>query len=139
MLRSCLAAPAAAYAPWAALLLRASLGGMMLLHGVGKAFVVGLDEVIVGFVADGFPPWTAYASTVVEIVAGALLLVGYQTRLAAVALLPVVAGILVYHLPNGWVFHAPGGGWEYPQLILEAVLATVLLGGGAYSVDARRR
>ena len=121
----------------AALILRLSLGGMMALHGFGKVAVVGLDVVGEDMVAHGFPYWGAHASTVVELVAGLLLIVGWHTRLAAVALLPICAGILAYHFPMGWVFHNPGGGWEYPQLILEVTVAVLLLGGGRYSLDGR--
>jgi len=37
------------------------------------------------------------------------------------------------HLPNGWVFTAPNGGWEYPVFLLAASLAHWLVGDGAYA------
>lgn len=114
----------------ASLALRVSLGGMFLLHGIGKPFVVGMEEVNRGFIEQGFPVWTSYASTGVEIMAGLLLVLGAFSRLAALALLPISLGILVYHFPNGWVFHAAGGGWEYPQLIIVGLLAIVAMGSG---------
>ena len=122
----------------AALVLRLSLGGMMALHGFGKVAVVGLDVVGAGMVEQGFPYWGAHVSTVIELVSGLMLIVGWHTRLAALLLLPVCVGILVYHVPNGWVFHNPGGGWEYPQLILEVTVAVLLLGSGRYGADGRR-
>lgn len=118
----------------AALVLRLSVGGMFLLHGVGKPFVVGMEAVIPGFVEQGFPAWTAYASTIVEIGAGLMLMLGAYTRLASLALIPVSLGILLYHFPNGWVFHNPGGGWEYPQLIVVSLLAIFTLGGGRFAL-----
>ncbi len=118
----------------ASLLLRVSVGGMFVLHGIGKAFVVGIDSVIEAFLAQGFPIWTVYFSTVLEILGGILLLLGLHTRAAALVLMPITVGILVYHFPNGWAFQSAGGGWEYPQLILIALLAIFLLDSGTYKV-----
>ncbi|MEM9981483.1 MAG: DoxX family protein [Bacteroidota bacterium] len=123
---------------WASLLLRVSLGGMFFLHGIGKPFVVGMEDVISGFVAKGFPIWTAYASTIIEIVGGIMLLLGTYTRFACLLLLPVSLGILVYHLPHGWVFHNAGGGWEYPQLIVVGLIVTFMMGGGRFTVIPRK-
>ncbi len=119
---------------FASLILRVSIGGMFLLHGVGKPFVVGMDSVIPRFVAQGFPVWTAYFSTGIEILGGLMLLVGLYSRLASLLLIPVSLGILVYHLPNGWVFHNSGGGWEYPQSILVSLIVIFLLGTGKYGI-----
>ncbi len=120
----------------ASLLLRLFLGGMFFLHGIGKPFVVGMEEVNRGFVEQGFPAWTSYAATGVEIIAGLLLILGVFSRLAAMMLLPVSVGILVYHFPNGWVFHEAGGGWEYPQLIIVSLLAIIAMGGGRFALTS---
>lgn len=32
---------------------------------------------------------------------------------------------------NGWVIHAPGGGWEYPAFLAIASVALWLVGDGA--------
>ena len=116
----------------AALILRVSVGSMFFLHGIGKAFVVRMDEVSAGFMEKGFPVWTNYFATSIEIVAGLTLLLGVYSRLSALILMPVTIGILIYHLPHGWVFHNSGGGWEYPQLILVSLIAIFFLGGGKY-------
>ena len=119
---------------WAALVLRISVGGMFFLHGIGKPLVVGMGEVSQNFVEKGFPAWTNYTATGIEITCGLLLLLGAYSRWAATALLPVTIGIIVYHIPNGWVFQSPGGGWEYPQLILVCLVVILLLGGGKYAL-----
>jgi putative oxidoreductase len=39
------------------------------------------------------------------------------------------------HLPNGWVFSAPNGGWEYPAFLMVASVVQALLGAGAYALN----
>ncbi|GMN08862.1 DoxX family protein [Croceitalea sp. MTPC9] len=119
---------------FASLFLRISIGGMFLLHGIGKPFIVGMDKVIPGFIEQGFPVWTAYFSTIVEIIGGMMLLVGLYSRIASIALMPISLGILFYHFPNGWVFQSIGGGWEYPQLIIVALVVIYFLGTGKYGI-----
>ncbi len=41
------------------------------------------------------------------------------------------------HVPNGWVFSAQGGGWEYPLFLIAASGVQALLGGGAFAVTKR--
>jgi putative oxidoreductase len=38
------------------------------------------------------------------------------------------------HLPNGWVFKAQGGGWEYPAFLLVTSVALLLIGDGAFAI-----
>jgi putative oxidoreductase len=38
------------------------------------------------------------------------------------------------HLPNGWVFSAANGGWEFPALWTVLLVVQALLGAGAYAV-----
>ncbi|MEM1137977.1 MAG: DoxX family protein [Bacteroidota bacterium] len=111
----------------ATFLLRLSIGIMFFLHGIGKAFLVEFDTVVLSFINKGFPVWTAYASTGAEILAGLFLIIGFYTQWAAISLIPITIGIIAYHFPNGWVFHNAGGGWEYPQLILISLIVIGLL------------
>jgi putative oxidoreductase len=46
----------------------------------------------------------------------------------------VLLGAAWVHLPNGWVFNAAGGGWEYPAFLASASLVLWLLGDGALAV-----
>ncbi len=121
----------------ASLLLRIAIGGIFFLHGIGKPMLVGMDVVIKGFAEQGYPFWTAYASTIIEIGAGLMLIIGLHSRWASLFLLPNTIGILIYHFPNGWVFHNPGGGWEYPQLLLAGLLVLWCLGDGRFSLMAK--
>ena len=69
-----------------------------------------------------------------ELAAGVLLLAGVQVRLVSLATLPLLIGALAGHMPNGWVFSAPNGGWEYPAFLIVLVIVQALIGEGAYAL-----
>ncbi len=88
-----------------------------------------------GFLANvGFPPALAWPIILAEIVGGLALIAGFYSRLAAVALLPVLLGALSVHAGNGWLFTAPNGGWEYPAFLAIAAVAQALIGDGAFAM-----
>jgi putative oxidoreductase len=124
--------------PYAALMLRVSLGVMFLAHSVYlKAFVFTLPGTAQFFASIGLPPLLAYIVFLAETVGGTLLLLGVQTRLAALALTPILLGAAWVHWPNGWVFDSPNGGWEYPVFLFVAAVVQSLLGDGAYALKLR--
>ena len=117
-------------------LLRISLGVMFLAHAlVLKVGTFGLAGTAGYFVSLGLPAWTAYATIATEVVGGAALLLGIQSRWVAPLLSPILLGALVVHSGNGWVFSAPGGGWEYPLHLIVLSAAQFLLGDGAYALS----
>jgi putative oxidoreductase len=65
------------------------------------------------------------------VIGGVAILAGFYGRLVSLALLPILLGALVIHAPNGWLFTAPNGGWEYPAFLAVAAFAHVLIGDGA--------
>lgn len=121
-------------------LLRVSLGLMYLAHAVLlKLMTFGLAGTAQFFHSVGLPEWLAYVTFLAEAAGGALLILGIQTRWVALALTPALLGAIVFvHLPNGWVFSAPGGGWEYPAFLLAASLAQALMGDGAFALSPSR-
>ncbi|VTR95594.1 DoxX family protein OS=Burkholderia vietnamiensis (strain G4 / LMG 22486) GN=Bcep1808_3970 PE=4 SV=1: DoxX [Gemmata massiliana] len=119
---------------YGALVLRLGLAGVMIAHALLKLLVFTLPGTASFFEAHGFPGWTAYPVFGAELIGGVLLAIGVWTRLVAVALVPVMLGALAVHWPNGWMFVAPHGGWEYPAFLTLALVAQALLGGGALSV-----
>ena len=119
---------------YAATVLRLSLGTMFLSHGLWKVLTLGLPTTVGYFASQGFPGWTAYLVVAGELGGGALLILGVQTRLVALALLPILFGALLVHLPNGFVFSYPNGGWEYPAFLIVASGVQALLGDGAYAL-----
>lgn len=120
---------------YGALVLRLALGAMYLAHGLLKILVFTLPGTAGFFASQGFPAWTAYLVVAAEILAGIALIIGFQVRLVALAGLPILFGALAVHLPNGWVFSAPNGGWEYPAFLIVASIVQALIGAGAYAVQ----
>lgn len=122
-------------APYAALLLRVSLGVMFLAHSLYlKVFVFTVAGTVGFFESLGLPAAAAYLTLLAEIGGGIALVLGFQTRLVALAVIPVLLGATWVHAGNGWLFTAQGGGWEYPLFLTIAAVVQALLGSGAYAV-----
>jgi uncharacterized membrane protein YphA (DoxX/SURF4 family) len=71
-----------------------------------------------------------------EFSAGLAILLGFRCRIAALVVLVLTSGILLWS--QGWgLFHQPVRNLESTVLFLLAVLALIFLGGGELSLDAR--
>lgn len=115
-------------------LLRISLGVMFVAHA-GLKYVVFTMPGFAGFLGSiGLPSLLAWPIVLAELVGGLLLIVGFQARLVSVALLPILLGALVIHWPNGWIFTAKNGGWEYPAFLIAAQITHILAGDGALAL-----
>jgi putative oxidoreductase len=125
-------------APYAALVLRVALGVMFIAHALLKVIVFTVPGTVQFFQSVGLPGMLAYVTIAIELVAGLLLLAGFFTRWVALATVPVLLGAAWVHVPNGWVFNAQGGGWEYPVFLALAAVVQFLLGDGAYALTARQ-
>jgi putative oxidoreductase len=123
-------------APYAALLLRLSLGVMFIAHALLKLVVFTLPGTVQFFENVGYPGFLAYVVFGAELVGGVLLVLGVYTRWVALALIPILIGAALVHVPNGWVFSAPNGGWEYPVFLVIASVVQALLGDGALALRA---
>lgn len=121
-------------APYAALVLRLALGAVMVAHALLKVLVFTLPGTAAFFAQHGFPGWTAYPVMILELSGGLALILGLHARWVAAALIPVMLGALLVHLPNGWVFTNPDGGWEYVAFLIAALAAQALLGDGALAL-----
>jgi putative oxidoreductase len=121
-------------APYAALLLRVSLGVMLLAHGLLlKVFTFGIPGTVGFFESIGYPGFFAYLVIAGEIGGGIALILGLWTRPIALLLLPILIGATLQHLGNGWVFTGKGGGWEYPAFWTVTLVVQALIGDGAYA------
>lgn len=122
-------------APYAALILRVSLGVMYVSHSlILKYLTYGWDASVQFFVSLGLPAISAYLTFWGELVGGALLIAGLGSRLVSLALVPVLVGALWVHAGNGWVFSAANGGWEYPLFLIVVSFVVALLGDGKYAL-----
>lgn len=120
----------------AALILRLVSGGLVLAHGLLKLFVFTLPGTAKYFGALGFPAALAYAVVAAEVLGGSMLLAGVFYRAVSLALIPVMLGATFVHMPNGWLFSAQNGGWEFPAFWSAVLIAQALLGPGAYALGA---
>jgi putative oxidoreductase len=126
-------------APYAALLLRVSMGVMFLAHGaLLKLGTFGLAGTMGYFGSIGYPPVFGAIVAFAEVAAGIALIAGVGVRLVSLLAVPILVGATIQHLPAGWVFTAQGGGWEFPAFWTVALLVQAGLGAGAHALDVRR-
>ena len=122
-------------APYAALLLRVSLGLLFLAHAGLKFFVFTPAGTAKFFDSVGLPPALAYVTIAVEVLGGVALILGLWTRIAAIILVPILLGaIFTVHGAAGFFFTNAHGGWEYPAFWSIALIVQALLGDGAYAL-----
>ncbi len=117
------------------LVLRVTVGGLMVFHGVSK-LGHGIGGIVTNVVNHGLPTLFAYGVYVGEVVAPILVVIGLFTRPAAV----VIAFTMIVAV---WLAHAgdvfalgKGGGWALELQAFYALTAVVvaLLGAGRFSV-----
>ncbi|CAO5156520.1 putative oxidoreductase [Frankia sp. AiPs1] len=123
----------------AALVLRIIVGVTLILHGYNHVFGPGGIQGTAGwFQSMGLRPGIVHAwmSGLVELAAGAGLIVGFLTPFAAGAIIGtmVVAGITA-HRTNGFFIFRPGQGYEYVLFIAVVCAAIGILGPGKGSLD----
>ena len=124
-----------ALTPYAATLLRVSLGVLALAHGLLKILVFTPAGTVGFFQSLGLPAFLAYATIAIEVAGGLALILGAYTRYVAVAMIPVLIGSIVFgHWDAGWLFSNEGGGWEFPAFWTAALVVQVLLGDGALAL-----
>ncbi|MEO1192240.1 MAG: DoxX family protein [Pseudomonadota bacterium] len=127
-------------APYAALVLRVSLGTLFLAHAGLKLFVFTPAGTAAYFAGLGLPEVFGYATILVEAAAGVALILGFQVRAVSLATLPILLGsIVLVHGQYGWLFSNPGGGWEFPAFWMAAQVVQAMLGNGAYAIANLRR
>ncbi|MCC6380066.1 MAG: DoxX family protein [Burkholderiales bacterium] len=118
----------------AALVLRLTLGTVLIAHGLLKLVVFTPAGTAAFFQKIGLPGPLAYLVIAAELATGIAIVLGWRTRLAAIAVAPILFGSALPHLPNGWLFSAAGGGWEYSAFLGFTAIAVALLGEGRYAI-----
>jgi len=123
------------------LVIRLTIGGMLLVHGIIKV----TTGTVAGFAANslarrGIEPALplAYVVWFLETVGAVCIILGLFTRFfAAATAIMFILITFVAHFPNGFGWSSPRGGWEYPLLWGLMFFAIALRGGGPYSLDRK--
>ena len=122
-------------APYAALVLRLSLGALFLAHAWLKIFVFTPAGTAQFFGSLGLPPALGYVTIAWEVVGALALIFGVWSRVAAIALIPILLGaIATVHGAAGFFFTSPNGGWEFPAFWIVGLIVLAAMGDGAYAL-----
>ena len=125
--------------PYAAFLLRVSMGVLFLAHGgLLKLGTFGLAGTMGFFGSLGYPPIFGAIVILAEIGAGIALIAGVGVRVVSLLALPIMIGATIQHLGNGWLFSAPRGGWEFPAFWTLLLLVQAGLGAGAFALNVNK-
>ena len=126
------------------LVVRATAGGMLLVHGLTKLTTSSIATFAANSMARrGIEPSVpmAYAVFFLETVGALCIIFGLFTRLFAAAI-GVEFLLIVFHAHWGtglkdFPWNRAGGGWEYPLFWALIITAIGLRGGGPYSLDRK--
>ena len=116
------------------LILRLTVGGLMLFHGIHKA-INGIDFVKGMLGGHGLPEMLAYGVYIGEILAPLFLIIGWKSRWwAAILTFNMITAIYLAHGSDIFSL-SPQGAWsiELPMLFLLGAFALVFLGSGRYA------
>ena len=118
--------------PLALLVLRLALGTIMIAHGWQK--IADHLQGIIGVIHHmGLPTFMAYLVVAAEFGGGILLVIGFLTRVAALAIfVDMLVAILKVHLPNG--LFSPKG-FEFPMACAAIAFALIFTGSGPIAID----
>ncbi len=128
-----------ATAPYGLAILRIVLGIAMAVHGWSK-LSGGVDN-FAGFIGGTLnvplPGLMAWVVTIVELVGGILLIVGFLTQIAGILIALDMLGVILFaYLLRGAPFIENGAiTWEKEAVFGVAALCIALAGAGAWAVD----
>lgn len=119
------------------LIIRLSVGGLMLFHGIAKILHPGSLEFIGGMLAGyNLPTILAYGVYIGEVVAPLMIIAGYKARIGGLILVVnMLFAIVLAH--SGDLFSlTEHGGWmiELQMFYLLSALAVVFLGSGTKAI-----
>ena len=119
--------------PLGLLVLRLALGAVMIAHGYQKIFG-GMPQFMQMLQHMGIPAWMGYLTVAAEFGGGILLVAGFLTRLAALAIfIDMVVAIIKVHLHNG--LFSKSGGFEFPMVCAAIAFSLIWSGAGPIAID----
>jgi len=126
-------------------ILRVVLGLILFPHGAQKLLGwfggYGFDGTMDFLTGTAGLPWIiAFLVIIIEFFGAIALILGFATRVVAVGIISLFAGIIfTSHLQNGffmnWAGNQNGEGYEYHLLVIGISLALLVNGAGSWSVD----
>lgn len=119
------------------LILRVSLGLLMLLHGIAK-LTHGVDFLGGMFQNLGLPSFFAYSVYIGEVIVPIMMIIGYRTRIASILFaLTMVVAVLMAHASDLFILSETGG-WavELQGLYFFGAVALFFTGGGKFAVSS---
>lgn len=122
------------------LVLRIGIGGLMLFHGISK-LSNGIDGLVAMFDRQGLPGIIAYLVYLGEVVAPVLVLIGYRTKLASLAIaITMVVAMIIAHADEILKL-GDHGEWalEVLGLYLLGAIALFFLGAGKFAVSSSNK
>lgn len=120
------------------LVLRVTLGVLVLLHGIAK-LRGGMGSIVDMVEAQGLPSVLGYGVLVGEVLAPLMLIAGFHARIGAVLVaINMVVAIALVHMGELGTLNGQGG-WalELQGMFLAAAIALALLGPGRFSANGR--
>ncbi|MBX3703492.1 MAG: DoxX family protein [Steroidobacteraceae bacterium] len=120
------------------LILRVALGVLILMHGIGK-IVNGIDWLGPMLESSGLPAFFKYGVYVGELLAPALVIAGFYTRVGAwLIAVNMLFAIGLAHWEELFVITKSGGfAIEKQYMFLLSAIALALIGGGRYAVNQK--
>lgn len=117
------------------LVLRLSVGGLLLLHGVHK-LLDGIDPIKQMIAAHGVPDWLAYGVYLGEVVGPILVILGLFSRIGgALIAVNMIVAVLLAGLGHLLALNPMGGyALELEAFYLFGAVTIILLGAGGFSL-----
>jgi putative oxidoreductase len=115
--------------------IRATLGATMLYHGLPKLSDEGAEQTGQMFEGMGIRPGRTFAKLagLAEVLAGATALIGFGTRIGALAVL-ATQGVAVAKVHGDKGFDNTSGGYEFNLALMAIALGLLVAGPGAFSL-----
>jgi putative oxidoreductase len=120
------------------LILRLSLGALILMHGIGK-ITNGIDWLGPMLEANGLPVFLKYGVYVGELVAPLMVIAGFHTRIGAwLIAVNMLFAIGLAHWGELAIIEKSGGlKIEKQYMFFFSAIALALIGGGRYGVNQK--